>query len=177
MFHPNIIKEPKASVWHLEDAVDAFYVQKGRYREMRLKLLSIIGIMGSFLASVFGGFDAALVTLLIFMGVDYVTGLIVAGVFHTSKKTKNGTLESRAGWKGLCRKGVTLLVVLVACRLDMVMGSSFIRDAVVIAFIANETISIIENAGLMGVPIPIAITRAIEVLKNKAESEKGNESD
>ena len=83
------------------------------------------------------------------------------------------SLESRAGWKGLCRKGVTLLVVLVACRLDLVMGSNFIRDAVVIAFIANETISIIENAGLMGIPIPAAIVRAIEILKNKADSEAG----
>ena len=82
-------------------------------------------------------------------------------------------LESRAGWKGLCRKGVTLLVVLVACRLDLVMGSSFIRDAVVIAFIANETISIIENVGLMGVPIPEVIVRAIEVLKQKTEDEVG----
>lgn len=80
-------------------------------------------------------------------------------------------MESRAGWKGLCRKGVTLLVVLVACRLDLVMGSNFIRDAVIIAFVANETISIIENAGLMGIPIPAAIMRAIEILKNKAESE------
>lgn len=80
-------------------------------------------------------------------------------------------MESRAGWKGLCRKGVTLLVVLVACRLDLVIGSSFIRDAAVIAFIANETISIIENCGLMGIPIPSVITRAIEVLKNKAEGE------
>lgn len=79
--------------------------------------------------------------------------------------------ESRAGWKGLCRKGVTLFVVLVACRLDLIIGSDFIRDAVVIAFTANETISIIENAGLMGVPIPPVITKAIEVLKNKAESE------
>ena len=105
------------------------------------------------------------------MGVDYVTGLIVAGVFHNSEKTPTGSLESRAGWKGLCRKGVTLLIVLVACRLDLVMGSSFIRDAVVIAFIANETISIVENAGLMGIPIPAVVTRAIEVLKNKAESE------
>lgn len=130
-----------------------------------------IGVVGGFIASLFGGWDAALVTLLIFMGVDYVTGLIVAGVFHASEKTENGTLESRVGWKGLCRKGVTLLVVLVACRLDLVMGSSFIRDAVVIAFIANETISIIENAGLMGVPIPSVIVRAIEVLKKKAESE------
>ena len=129
-----------------------------------------IGIVGGFIASLFGGWDAALITLLIFMGIDYLTGLIVAGVFHNSEKTPNGTLESRAGWKGLCRKGVTLLVVLVACRLDLVTGANFIRDAVVIGFIANETISIVENAGLMGVPIPAVITRAIEVLKNKAES-------
>ena len=140
---------------------------------MKIKILSLLGCAGSVIASLFGGWGAALVTLLIFMGVDYVTGLIVAGVFHTSEKTENGTLESRAGWKGLCRKGVTLLVVLVACRLDLMMGSNFIRDAVVIAFVANETISIIENAGLMGIPIPAVITKAIEVLKKKAESEEG----
>lgn len=138
---------------------------------MKSGITSVIGVIGGMIASLFGGWDAALVTLVIFMGVDYVTGLIVAGVFHNSEKTKNGALESRAGWKGLCRKGVTLLVVLVACRLDLVMGSNFIRDAVVIAFIANETISIIENAGLMGIPIPAAIMRAIDILKNKAESE------
>lgn len=139
---------------------------------MKARILSFIGVSGSFIASLFGGFDAALATLLIFMGIDYITGLIVAGVFHTSEKTANGTLESRAGWKGLCRKGVTLLVVLVACRLDLIMGSSFMRDAVVIAFVANETISIIENAGLMGIPIPAVITKAIEVLKNKSETEE-----
>lgn len=139
---------------------------------MKVKILSLIGCAGSVITSLFGGWDAALVTLLIFMGIDYVTGLVVAGVFHTSEKTDNGALESRAGWKGLCRKGVTLLVVLVACRLDLMMGSNFIRDAVVIAFVVNETISIIENAGLMGVPIPAVITRAIEVLKKKAESEE-----
>ena len=138
-------------------------------RKMKTKILTLIGVLGSGIASLFGGWDAALVTLLIFMGIDYLTGLIVAGVFHKSEKTENGALESRAGWKGLCRKGVTLLIVLVACRLDLVMGSNFIRDAVVIAFIANEAISIIENAGLMGIPVPAAITRAIEVLKDKAE--------
>ena len=57
----------------------------------------------------------------------------------------------------MSRKGVTLLIVLVACRLDVVMGSNFIKDAVVIAFLANETISIIENAGLMGITIPPVI--------------------
>lgn len=138
---------------------------------MKDGICTAIGIVGSTIASFFGGFDAALITLLIFMGVDYATGLIVAGVFHKSEKTENGALESRAGWKGLCRKGVSLLVVLVACRLDMIMGSNFIRDATVIAFISNETISIIENAGLMGVPIPSVITKAIEVLKKKSERE------
>ena len=106
----------------------------------------MVGVIGSLIASQFGGWDAALSTLILFMAVDYITGLVVAGVFHASPKSKDGTLESRAGWKGLCRKGVTLLIVLVACHLDTVMGSNFIRDATVIAFIANETLSIIENA-------------------------------
>lgn len=140
---------------------------------MKESICTGIGVVGGLIASLFGGWDAALITLMIFMGIDYLTGLIVAGVFHNSEKTENGTLESRAGWKGLCRKGVTLLIVLVACQLDLVMGSNFIRDAVIIAFVANETISIIENAGLMGIPIPAAIMRAIEILKNKAESEGG----
>lgn len=104
---------------------------------MKESICTGIGVVGGFIASLFGGWDAALVTLMIFMGIDYVTGLIVAGVFHNSEKTTNGALESRVGWKGLCRKGVSLLVVLVACRLDLIMGSNFIRDAVVIAFIAN----------------------------------------
>ena len=138
---------------------------------MKEGIFTGIGVVGGFIASLFGGWDAALVTLIIFMGVDYLTGLIVAGVFHNSEKTETGTLGSRAGWKGLCRKGVSLLVVLVACRLDLVIGSNFIRDSVVIAFIANETLSIVENAGLMGIPIPAVIARAIDVLKKKAESE------
>lgn len=138
---------------------------------MRESICAAIGIVGGWIASMLGGWDSALVTLLIFMAVDYVTGLIVAGVFHKSQKSESGALESRAGWKGLCRKGATLLVVLVAYRLDIVIGSDYIRNAVIIAFIANETISIVENAGLMGVPIPAAITKAIEILKEKGDTE------
>ena len=96
---------------------------------MKEWICTAIGVVGSFIASLFGGWDAALATLVIFMAIDYVTGLIVAGVFHNSGKTENGALESRAGWKGLCRKGVSLLVVLVACRLDLITGTNFIRDA------------------------------------------------
>ena len=138
---------------------------------MSLKNLmcTIAGMIGGFIAQLFGGWTAAMTTLVIFMGFDYITGLIVAGVFHKSGESESGRLESLAGFKGLLRKGVTLAIVLVAYRLDLLIGTTYIKDAVIIAFCANEVISLIENAGLMGVPVPDTITKAIEVLKNKSE--------
>lgn len=138
---------------------------------MKQGFCSVLGLIGSAIATAFGGWDAGLTTLVIFMAVDYVSGLIVAGVFHTSNKTNTGTLESKAGWKGLCRKCMTLLFVLIAYRLDLVIGTSYIRDAVIIAFIANELISLVENAGLMGVPLPTVIIKAIDILQKKTEKE------
>jgi toxin secretion/phage lysis holin len=135
-------------------------------------LISIIGVIGSAIASAFGGWSTGLTTLVIFMAIDYITGLIVAGVFHKSTKTETGTLESRAGFKGLCRKGAMLLVVLVGYRLDLAVGTAYIKDAVIIAFMANEAISIIENAGLMGVPMNDTIKNAIDVLQKKGSGNK-----
>lgn len=137
-------------------------------------MLTAIGITGSIIAQLLGGFDMALQTLIIFMAVDYVTGLIVAGVFKRSQKTDTGALESRAGWKGLCKKGMTLLIVLVATRLDLMIGSNFIRDAVIIGYVVNESISIFENAGLMGLPVGKVLTNAIDILKKKSEGEDKN---
>lgn len=134
---------------------------------MKELICTITGVVGSALASLFGGWSTGMITLLIFMAVDYISGLICAGVFKSSAKSKSGGLESRAGWKGLCRKGVTILIVLVAYRLDLLIGTNYIRDAVVIAFCANELISIVENCGLMGLPLPKPITKAIDILKNK----------
>lgn len=136
---------------------------------LKVGILSIFGVVGGGISALFGGWDSALITLVIFMAIDYISGLIVAGVFKKSPNTASGTLESRAGGKGLCRKGMTLLFVLIAARLDMVVGSTFIRDAVIIGYIANETLSIIENAGLMGLPIPAAISKAIDALQIKAD--------
>lgn len=134
---------------------------------MKNLIITTIGVIGSFIASLFGGWTASLTTLLIFMGVDYLTGLLVAGVFHQSPKTASGALESRAGFKGLIRKGMILLLVLIGHRLDLAIGASYIRDAICIAFIVNELVSIIENAGLMGIPIPAVITKAIDILQKK----------
>ena len=131
-----------------------------------------IGIIGGLIASLFGGWEAGLATLIIFMAVDYLSGLIVAGVFHKSSKTDSGALESKICWKGLCRKCMVLVFVLVAYRLDLVINTNYIRDAVIIAFIANELISIVENAGLMGLPMPDVITKAIDILQKKPDSKK-----
>lgn len=136
---------------------------------MKSYLCAVLGVMGARIAAVFGGWSAALTTLIIFMAIDYISGLILAGVFHRSSKTESGTLESKAGWKGLCRKGLTLLIVVVASRLDVMLGTTFVKDAVCIAYICNEALSILENAGLMGVPIPKAVKNAIEILKKKGE--------
>ena len=137
--------------------------------EVKSIMLTCLGTIGGGIAALYGGWTSAMTTLIIFMTIDYITGLIVAGVFKKSGKSKNGALESRAGFKGLCRKGMILLILLVACRLDLALGTTYIKDAVCIAFVANESLSIVENAGLMGVPIPAVITKAIDVLKSKEE--------
>lgn len=139
---------------------------------MKEGICTVIGVVGGIIASLFGGWDGALITLILFMAIDYASGLIVAGIFGKSKKTDTGKLESRAGWKGLCRKCMTFLFVLIAHRLDLAIGVTYIRDAVIIGFIANELISIVENAGLMGLPLPAVITKAIDILTKKAESEE-----
>lgn len=134
---------------------------------MKEYICALIGTIGTLIAGAFGGWDHAMITLIIFLATDYITGLIVAGVFHKSQKSDSGALESRAGFKGLCRKGLILLFVLISERLDVLLGLNYIRNAVIIAYCANELLSIIENAGLMGVPIPKAISNAIEILKKK----------
>lgn len=136
---------------------------------MKTGICTGIGAVGGVVAAAFGGWSAALATLVIFMCIDYLSGLIVAGVFKASKKSETGALESRAGWKGLCRKGMTLLFVLIAYRLDLIIGTTYIKDAVIIGFIANELISIVENAGLMGIPLPAMIQKAIDILNQKTE--------
>lgn len=140
---------------------------------MKNMICTAVGAIGGAIAWMFGGWTAAMTTLLIFMTVDFVTGLLVAGIFHKSQKSDNGALKSTAGFKGLAKKGTILFFVLIAYRLDLQLGTSYIRDAVCIAFTANELISIIENAGLMGIPIPSVITGAIDLLKkNEKDDDK-----
>jgi len=135
---------------------------------MKEFIYAAAALIGATIAAAFGGWNTAMTTLLVFMGIDYVSGIICAAVFQRSPKTENGALESRAGWKGLIRKGMTLLIVLIAARIDLLLETTYFRDGCCIAFILNELLSIIENAGIMGIPIPNIIKKAIEVLKSKS---------
>ena len=136
---------------------------------MSVKVSATIGVVGAAITSLLGGWDYGMQLLVIAMAVDYISGVMVAGVWHKSNKTKSGKLESRAGFKGLCRKGMILGLVLVAHYMDLAIGTQYIRDAIVIGFAANEIFSILENLGLMGVQYPAVIKNALEVLRGKGE--------
>ena len=136
---------------------------------MKEMICTIFGTVGGFFVMLIGGTDAALLTMIILMAVDYISGILVAGVFKNSPKTESGALESKTGFKGLVKKGMCLLIVIVSARLDILMDTHYIRSAVITGFSLNELISIFENAGLMGIPLPKVLLNAIEVLRNKAD--------
>ena len=134
---------------------------------MKENICTVAGVIGGFIATLLGGWDSALITLLIFMGVDFLTGVIAAALGR-SKHSWTGRLSSKAGWYGLAKKFCTLLIIVVAVRVDILIGTTYVRDATCIGFCLNELLSIVENTSLMGIPYPEAIKKGIEVLQKKA---------
>ena len=134
---------------------------------MKETICTVFGVIGSGIAWAFGGWDAALTALVVCMAADFVSGSLVALVFHKSNKSETGSYNSAYGLKGLCRKGLMLLFVLVAVQLDKLTGADFVRDAVCIGFCSNEVLSIVENLGLAGVPMPEAVVKALDAVIEK----------
>ena len=135
---------------------------------MKDNICTAAGVIGGFFAALVGGWDSALITLVLFMTIDFTTGLIAASM-GKSKHSRNGRLSSKAGWIGIAKKFCILLMVVVAVRMDILIGTTYIRDATCIGFCVNELLSIIENTSLMGIPYPPAIKKAIDVLQKKAD--------
>ena len=140
----------------------------------KMAVCTFLGMLGGLVTRLFGGWSEDMVTLVIFMATDYIMGLIVAGVFKNSTKSETGALDSRESWKGLCKNGVILAFVMIAHRMDIMLDTNYIRTSIVIGFVANEALSILENAGLMGLPLPAVIVKAIEVLNKGAECDEDN---
>lgn len=141
---------------------------------MKERICTWIGAAGGVVAVLFGGWDTGLQILLAFMAVDFITGLLVAGIFHRSGKTTDGRLDSRRCFQGICRKVAMLVLVGAANAMDLLLESAFLRDAVIIGFCASEVLSLTENAGLMGVPLPKAWKNAVSILIK--QSEKSDDS-
>ncbi len=133
---------------------------------MKEDICTAAGVVGGFVAMLLGGWDSAMITLVIFMGVDFVTGFIGAAI-GKSKHSWTGRLSSKAGWYGLAKKFCTLLIIVVAVRVDILIGTTYVRDATCIGFCVNELLPIVENTSLMGIPYPDAIKKAIDVLQKK----------
>lgn len=132
-------------------------------------ILLVLAAVGTGIAKSLGGWDSAMTTLIIIMAADYVTGILIAAVWRRSPKTEHGALESRAGFKGLIRKVLIILAVLISNQLDIALHSpGLIRTAVILFFIGNEGISVIENMGIMGVPLPDIVRKSFEQLKAKS---------
>ena len=135
-------------------------------------VLVVLSVAGSFLAKALGGWDTALQTLIILMAIDYITGLLIAAVWQRSSKSQTGALESKAGFKGLVRKGLILLVVLIGVQLDAILGlQAFCRTAIILFFCGNEGLSIVENLGVMGLPLPDFVRTKFEQLKAQGNPE------
>ncbi|ABX81245.1 holin family protein [Acholeplasma laidlawii] len=139
--------------------------------KVKYLILTIVGSLGSLASYLFGGFDKLLIALIIFMIIDFLSGLILAIVFKKSSKTKSGRVSSEAGIKGLAKKIFILFLVALAEQLDIVLGTNLVRDGAVIAFISMEGVSILENSTLAGLPVPRMIKNALEVL-SKGEDKK-----
>ena len=136
-------------------------------------VLGFIAAAGSVIANALGGWDAALKVLIAMMVADYLTGVLVALIWHRSNKTDDGTLSSKAGFKGLCKKGMIILIVWIAVLLDNALGANYVRIAVILFFIGNEGISLLENVGLMGVPYPQFLKKALQALRDKGDNGEG----
>lgn len=126
------------------------------------------GVAGGIVSAVIGSWDLALETLAIIMLLDYITGLIVAGVFHKSPKSEGGALDSKAAFKGLVKKALIIIIVVAFHQADKLTGKSFFRDGACWAFFIAELISVVENVGLV-YPLPTFIMKALDWFRDKGE--------
>lgn len=136
-------------------------MMKEFWNTIQLVFAGIGGWLGYFL----GGCDGLLYALLAFVVIDYITGVMCAISDHT--------LSSEVGFRGICRKVLIFLLVGIANILDVqvISSGSILRTAVVFFYISNEGISLLENAGRLGLPIPEKLKDVLEQLHNRSEKE------
>lgn len=141
-------------------------------------ILRGVATVGGFIAGLYGGWSGAMTVLVIFMVADYLLGCACA-LTGKSTKTEGGRFLSAVAFMGLLKKGTIMLVVLLAVQLDGAVGSAspMFQTAAVFFYLANEGLSIIENCGLLGVPVPQVLKNALEALRDKSDTGDGDDAD
>lgn len=137
--------------------------------ELKHVFAFLTGLLSTFVIHYLGGWDFALQTLVLFIVIDYITGMYVAGVLQNSPKTKSGGLSSKTGFHGIVKKIMILVFVAIMYRLDLFFGIDYLRNGTIVAYCVNELISIIENAGLMGVEVPDIVKKGIDLLNREVD--------
>jgi len=124
---------------------------------------SLVGVGGAAASHLYGGWSALLCVLLTFVIIDYATGVLASGF--------EGKLSSSVGAKGIAKKVFIFVIVAVAHLVDTSLGEAHVfRDATIFFYLANELLSILENAGRVGLPIPPMISKAVQILQGKGDA-------
>ena len=136
----------------------------------------VIGTLTTGLMKIIGEPTQDLMILLLLMVIDLIVGFTVSAVWHKSSKTKSGKVSSKVMFKGIVKKILTLVLVVVAYQIDILLGYDVIRHIAIIAFIVQEIISIIENIAITGIKAPDTITKALDILERSVKDEFSNSS-
>ena len=139
-------------------------------------VLRVLAALGGAVAGLFTQMSSGLRLLLLLMALDYASALVLAAL-GKSPKSATGALDSRAGVAGLARKAMILVLVLLAAILDRLTGSAACVGAVTLFYTVNEAISILENAVLLGVPIPRQLSQALDVAKKRQQADGSEKTD
>ena len=140
-------------------------------------ILILLAGGGSMISDALGGWDGFLKVLVAMMCCDYVTGILVAGVWKNSGKSDSGALDSKAGFKGIIKKGIILMLVWLGALMDQGLNIDYVRNALCMFFIGNEGLSLLENVGLMGVKYPTFLKDALESLRKKGDGATSDSSE
>ena len=134
----------------------------------------IISTLGTMLINIIGKPTDELKILLILMIIDLRAGTLVSAIWHKSSKTKSGKLSSRAMFKGIVKKLLTLVIVVIAYQLDILLNIDIIRYIVIISLIIEEILSIIETIALTGIQVPTIISKGLDILERRISDDISN---
>ena len=139
-----------------------------------IKLKSIVsivtGTIGTLLINLIGKPTDDIIILIVLMIIDLIVGFLISAIWQKSSKTDSGKLSSSVMFKGIVKKFLTLVIVVIAYQLDILLAMNVIRHIVIIAFIVEEVLSITENIAITGIKIPTIITKALDALEKEVKN-------